>query len=244
MACSSLYFIFLFQEREELLALLDGGDVEAAGEVPGLARPRQKMSRKFDSLGLGEESTVRTSRSRPVTSKARVSSAVKRINDGLKERRKGSRRFRHRFDNLVEPDVDEKLVKNELLKPVSGAKVRARSREGVLKRRKGVKKSKINQLQRGENVEKSKEKEFSSEVLKQRRVRVRPGQKEEIILNASKPQQIDEVMTKSEFANRLQRRLRPRKKVHKEVRNKSGESENLSRFRAANKDLRSKVKQL
>ena len=62
-------------------------------------------------------------------------------------------------------------------------------------------------------------------------------------MNVSKPQQLQEQMTMSEFANRLQRRLRPRKKVHQEVRRKGGESEHSSRFRAKNKDPRARITQ-
>ena len=194
---------------------------------------------------------MRLSRSRPAAaSKLRVSfgAGVKTSRDeAKKERRKGSRRLRHRFDNLVESDedhgdnVDDTFAKNVLQKPATTAKVRVRSREGVLKRRKGLKKSKINMLSREEESEEKGETDSSSEIFKQRRVRGRLGQKEEITLNVSKPQQLQEAMTKSEFANRLQRRLRPRKKVHQEVKRKDGESEHSSRFRTANKDPRSRI---
>ena len=180
---------------------------------------------------LSEESTVRLSRSRPVASKLRLSIGVKKLREQAKqERRKGSRRFRHRIDNLVESEeddgdnVDNTFVKNVLKSPVSTSKVRVRSREGALKRRKGLKKNKINMLTKEEDSEERGEKESSSERFKQRRFRGRLlGQKEEITLNVSKQQQQQqEAMTKSEFANRLQRRLRPRKKVHQEVRRKGG----------------------
>ena len=81
--------MLLFQEREELLALLDGGDQDDDdAEANEVARPRQRMSsRMLDSLSEG--STVRISRSRPA-SKSRTSfgAGVKKSLDKVKKERR------------------------------------------------------------------------------------------------------------------------------------------------------------
>ena len=225
------------EEREELLALLasedDMEDEEEEEEERGRQRQRQKMSRMMDSVGEG--STVRISRSKFQPSGFR---SRPRLDGEERVQRTSPRRLKHRLQSIAEisdNDVDsiEKAADNDIKDTVTDFKVRARSREGALKRRKSVKKHPM----RGHSLSPVKENVLKKSLLAlgERRFRVRPAVDREE----------ETEMTRSDSANTIQRRLRPRKKVHHQevvaTKQNAAKSVNLSRFRAAAAgDIRSK----
>ena len=237
-------------QRDSLLALLGGSDDEVdENEDDGGERQRQKMSRKFDSFS--DESTVRISRSRSISPPRKVININDQVeSDNKIKQRKIQRRFRHRFDEV------EKFVKNDdtyidntdsedndIADTITNPKVRARSKEVVLKRRKTVKKNKIKTIDSQDKKLDNKDSDEDGGSLRQRRLRVRPVRPEAISLML--PQSV-KIATKAQHDAKkdfASQRIRPRKKVNKEAVDRPTESETLSRFRTNNKDIRSKVTQ-
>ena len=148
------------EEREELVALLASEDDMEEEEVER-GRQRQKMSRMMDSVGEG--STVRISRSKFQPSGFR---SRPRLDGEERVQRTSPRRLKHRLQSIAEisdNDVDsiEKAADNDIKDTVTDFKVRVRSREGALKRRKSVKKHPM----RGHSVSSVKENVLKKSVL-------------------------------------------------------------------------------